>query len=120
MTENFLDQWVQLPWDEAKRWTKPDSSLEGLHSRLSKLLPDSAEIQSVHGCSGNDGDGSTWVIKLWIDRHGNQMDRDETSYIEISLANGIFHVDAAFGSPPKSCPGEFPPYHPYDEPLPYW
>jgi len=120
MTENFLDQWVQLPWDEAKRWTKPHASLEGLHSKLNKLLPDSAEIQSVHRCSGDGGDGSIWVIKLWIDRHGNQMDRDETSYIEISLDNGIFCVDAAYGSPPKSCPGEFLPYQPYDEPLRYW
>jgi len=120
MTETFLDQWVQLSWDEAQRWTKSDSSLEGIHSKLNKLSPDSVEIQSVHRCSGNGSDGSIWVIKLWIDRHGNQMDRDETTYVETSLDNGVFYVDAAYGSPPKSCPGEFLPYQPYDEPLHYW
>lgn len=118
--ENFLDQWVQLSWDEARRWTKPGSSLERLHSKLSELRLDSAEFQSVHRCSGDGGEGSTWLIKLWIDRHGNTMSRDETSFIEISEANGAFSVDAVYGSHPKSCPGESPPHHLADEPLPYW
>jgi hypothetical protein len=28
-------------------------------------------------------------------------------------ANGRFQIDAAYGSPLESCPGEFPPYQPY-------
>lgn len=118
--ETFLDQWIQLPWEEAKRWTKPDSSLEALHSELTKFRPDSAEIQSVHRCTGDGGEGSSWVIKLWIDRHGNQMDRDETTYIELFFTSGSFRVDAANATPPKGCPGEYPLYRPNEEHLPEW
>jgi hypothetical protein len=108
--EDFLDQWVQLPWDEARRWAKAGPSLEELHFRLNKLAPDSAEIESLQRCTESDGDGSAWVMKLWIDKHGNEMNRDKTKYIEISLNDGIYRVEAAYDSPPKSCPGEYLPY----------
>jgi hypothetical protein len=108
--EDFLDQWAQLPWEEARRWAKEGASLEGLHSKLNRMAADSAEIESVHRCSGDGEDGSVWVMKLWMDRHGNEMNHDETRYIEISLNDGIYRVEAEYGSPPKSCAGEYLPY----------
>ena len=56
--EDFLDQWAQAEWNDAKRWTKagPSLGLEEWHDRLHSLAADSPEFESVQPRSKR-GDG---------------------------------------------------------------
>lgn len=58
--EDFLDEWVQLEWDEASRWSNAShqTELEQWHAKLNGFAYDSVELESVKQCPGEkDFDG---------------------------------------------------------------
>jgi len=105
--EDFLDQWAQLGWDDAKRWTRAssDSTLQEWHSKLNSLASDSAEIESVHRCSGTSEGDQNWLIEMSIDDRLNPSMKERTLYIEIAKRGGNFILDGVHESHPSGCPG---------------
>jgi hypothetical protein len=103
--EDFLDQWAQLIWDDAKRWTKAssDSGLQDWHSRLNGLTSASVEIESVRHCSGTDDGDQSWLIELAIDQRVNPSIKQETLYAEVSRRGGNFLLDGVHESQPSGC-----------------
>jgi|HubBroStandDraft_6_1064221.scaffolds.fasta_scaffold235534_1 hypothetical protein len=120
--ENFLDQWAQLSWDDAKRWTKAssDSSLQDWHSKLNSLTYASTEIESVRHCSGTDDSDQTWLIELSIDQRVNPAIKQETLYVDVARRGGNFLLEGVHESHPSECPGETALNLVIDHSLPSW
>jgi hypothetical protein len=110
--EDFLDEWVQLNWEDASRWTS-DSSQPGLqswHSKLNSLEFDSTEFKVVQPCPKSESSvNRTWLIDLWIDRQLNPSVQEEDLYLQVSQKNGIFYIDGIYKNRPAGCPGNTPP-----------
>jgi hypothetical protein len=120
--EDFLDQWAQLSWDDAKRWSKTssESSLQDWHSKLNSLTPASTEIESVHHCAGSEGDDQSWLIELSIDQRVNPSIRQETLYVEVAKRGGNFLLDGVHESHPSGCLGKTAHKPIIDRTLPSW
>ncbi len=119
---DFLDQWVQLKWEDAKRWTKAssDSALQEWHAKLNSLASESTEIESAHLCSGTEEGDQRWLIQLSIDRRPNPSFTEETLYVDVAKRGGIFVLDSVHESHPAGCEGTTP-LTPITEPnLPKW
>lgn len=120
--EDFLDQWVQMAWDEAKQWTNAsrDSDLQEWHAKLNGLAADSAEIESAQRCStAPDGD-ENWLLQLAIDQPPNPSIGEENLYIEVTKRDEIFLVDRVLKAHPSGCPGKTPPTVVLNESMPGW
>jgi hypothetical protein len=120
--EDFLDQWAQMSWDEARRWTRPssDSNLRDWHEKLNSLSSDSTEIESVHHCSGTAEGDQEWLLELSIDERLNPSLGDQYLHAEVAKRNGIFSLDAVYKSHPTGCPGKTALTPIVDHELPRW
>jgi hypothetical protein len=120
--EDFLDQWAQLSWDDAKRWTKAssDSGLQEWHSRLNGLTSGSTEIESVRHCPGSDDGDQSWFIELSIDQRVNPSMKQESLYVEVAKRGGNFLVDGVHESHPPGCMGKTALNPIIDHSLPSW
>jgi hypothetical protein len=121
--EDFLDQWTQMSWDDAKKWTKGQSGseLQEWHAKLSGLEADSVEFDSVHLCHINKNGDEYWLVQLSIDQKQNPSMKDERLFVEIAKRNGAFYVDAVRNNSPSGCEGKKTPHTPLtDLSLPLW
>lgn len=120
--EDFLDQWVQVNWDDAKRWSKPssDAGLQEWHFKLNGLASDSVEIESVHLCSGTDEGDQNWLIAVSIDQRQNPSVAEENLYVEVAKKNGIFSLEAVHSDHPPRCTGKNTLLPVVDHSLPSW
>jgi hypothetical protein len=120
--EDFLDQWAQLNWDEAKQWTKApsDSVIEEWHLKLNSLASDSTEIESVHLCSGtSEGDGD-WLLELSVDGRLNPSLNEAKIYVAISKKEGTFVLNGVLDKRPLGCFGRTPLRPIVEQSLPQW
>jgi hypothetical protein len=121
--EDFLDEWVQLNWEDAARWASDSgrSGLQNWHSKLSGLEFDSTEFNVVQQCPKQESPiTKTWLIDLWIDRQLNPSIKEEDLYVQVSQKNGIFFVDGIYKDRPAGCPGNTPSTVLADLKLPSW
>jgi hypothetical protein len=84
--EDFLDEWVQLSWDDAKRWSNESmqSDLQAWHERLNGAEFASTEIKSLQPCPKQEGSDRKWMIDLWIDQKLNPSIDEERLRILVS------------------------------------
>jgi hypothetical protein len=120
--EDFLDQWVQMSWDDARTWTKaaPDTALQEWHGTLSSLEADSVEIESAHLCRTTKNGDENWLVQLWIDQKQNPSIKEERLFVEVAKRSGVFYVDAVLSVPPSGCEGKTPHIPVTDLSLPRW
>ena len=120
--EDFLDEWVQLSWEEASQWSNLSqlSTIQRWHSQLNGLESDSTEIRAVQPCPKQQDSSDRWMIELWIDRQMNPRATEDKLDIELSRKNGIFFVDGIQTNRPSGCPGNMPPAPLPDLKLPSW
>lgn len=120
--EDFVDQWAQLSWDDAKRWTRAasDSVLQEWHSKLNGLSSDSTEIESVHHCSGTTDGDQNWMIELSIDDRLNPSMKAGTLYVEVAKRDGNFVLDGVHESHPSGCSGRTALTSIVEHNLPRW
>ncbi len=120
--EDFLDQWSDLNWDEARNWISStvETELTEWHEKLHQLQRDSVDIESVHRCSGSDDADQTWLLELAIDRKLNPRVEEDTLFVDISKRNGIFRVEAFHTVHPVGCQGTTAPKLQTGPTLPPW
>lgn len=108
--EDFLDEWAQLSWDEAARWSNESlqTDLRGWHSKLNNLADDSTEIEFVQLCPKQKESDSSWLVGLWIDQEQNPLSDEERLYITVSKRDGAHYVDRIRKHRPTGCPGKTP------------
>jgi hypothetical protein len=122
LPKDFLDQWVQSSWNDAKKWAKesPETTLQDWHTKLSRLEVDSAEFESTYQCRETTNGDENWLIQLWIDQKQNPSIKEERLFLQVAKRNGIFYVDAV-DSAPTECAGKKTPHTPLTHlSLPLW
>jgi hypothetical protein len=120
--QDFFDEWVQLSWGDAVRWSSESklTSLENWHSFLSSLGSDSTEIRVVQACADQRDANDRWLMEVWIDRQLNPTAKEDELYIDVSRKVGIYYVDGIETKRPAGCPGNSPPTQLTDWKLPSW
>ena len=103
--EDFLDEWVQLDWDEATHSSSQSSELPKWHSMLNALANDSTEIEFVQPCRGPGTADKAWLAELWIDQKLNPTSEIDRLYISVSEQHHAFFVDSINTTRPSGCPG---------------
>lgn len=102
--EDFLEEWVRLDWEEARRWTDSGANEAGpWHERLSKLENDSTEFNGIQVCKAAKNADGTWVVSLWIDKRQNPSWSDENVFFTVSKKDGAIFVDRIQKTPPAGC-----------------
>jgi hypothetical protein len=110
--EDFLAEWVSLPWEEALQWTATTDpgELKGWHAQLEAAEgPDTLSIRFVQQCGHNDS-APNWLVGLEIsDGQGSNASVHRNPYVSISSRGSKNYVVTAVGtSRPTGCPGETP------------
>lgn len=104
--DDFLEQWTQLAWEEAKRWSGDSESLPAWHKKLNELKPGTLEIEAVRLCRGAKEGDQDWLLELSVDQAPNPSFGPEDLYVEIAKRNGAFSVDRVLKDRPKGCAEE--------------
>jgi hypothetical protein len=107
---DFLDQWVQAAWDDAKRWSEEKAwpALVTWHERLDNLAADSAEVTSMQPCPrGKQGD-EEWVIELAFDAGVSPVLGSDQLYVEVARKDDDYRLVWVETTRPKGCDGKTP------------
>jgi hypothetical protein len=116
--EDFLDQWVQMTWDDAKRWANP--GLQEWHSLLGGLAPDSTQIEAVQRCSVTGENDQDWLIELAVDQKPNPSLGNHNLFVKVSKRNGVFQLDGILKNHLAECSGKTRQILITDHNLPDW
>ena len=118
--EDFLEQWSQTDWTEAKQWSGESGRLFEWHEKLRGVTPGSAEIAAVRRCKGTDDSDQVFSIQLDVDQRPNPNFGPQTVYVEVGKRNGIFSVDGVRGSGPSGCAEQISITSVTERTLPSW
>jgi len=120
--EDFLDEWVQLSWDDAQQWATESSkgNLKKWHSKLNNLGKNSAEIESLQHCSGSGDTDGTWLIELAVDSQSDRSMEDKKFYVQVAKKNNIFLINNIQETLPSGCLGKALPVQRAGRELPNW
>ena len=101
--DDFLDQWAQLTWEEAKRWSSDSESLALWHKKLNELTPGTSEIEAVWRCRGGEDGDQDWLVEISIDQAPNPTFGAEDLYVAVAKRSGAFSVVGAQKRRPAGC-----------------
>jgi hypothetical protein len=120
--EDFLDEWVRLPWDEARQWVTESSegSLKKWHAKLKNVEKNSTEIELVRHCSGSGDIDGTWMIDLAVDSRSDPSMEDKRVYVQVEKKNNTFFVNNIQESLTAGCLGKALPALRDERELPRW
>lgn len=107
--EDFLDEWVQLDWNEAAHSSSQSSELPKWHSMLNALANDSTEIEFVQACGEPGTADKAWLVGLWIDQKLNPSSKIDRLYIAVIEQHHSLFVDSVKTTRPSGCPGHARP-----------
>ena len=120
--EDFLDEWAQLSWDEARQWVMESSegSLKKWHAKLNNVGKDSSEIEFIRRCSGSADSEGTWLIDLAVDSRYDPSMEDKRLYVQVTKKNNTFLVNNIQENLPPGCSGKTLPALRDERELPSW
>ena len=111
--EDFLDEWMDLKWEDASHWVAASadtSKLQSWHGRLSKPAREEkvdTELDFVQPCPEAEND-SKWQIGLLLEgagEHALPKDFPEELFFTVKQSQGAFYVESADKERPPGCPG---------------
>jgi hypothetical protein len=104
--EDFLDEWVQLPWSAAARWSEPGarSELKRWHEKLQKTNYFS-ELLFVQPCRRGE-----WQIGALIEERNSSASLPSKLFVNIARRHRSFLLRNVSSERPAGCPGEASPY----------
>ncbi|HEY0384527.1 MAG TPA: hypothetical protein VGC64_00880, partial [Pyrinomonadaceae bacterium] len=105
--EDFLDEWIQLPWNEAARWSAPGrrTELKRWHEKLQKLNYFS-ELLFIQPCHSR----SEWQIGARVEEHSSSGSLSSKLFFNIARRRQRFTLRSVSTERPAGCPGETSPY----------
>ena len=106
---DFLDEWVQLDWNEAAHSSSQSSELPKWHSMLNALANDSTEIEFVQACGEPGTADKAWLVGLWIDQELNPSSKIDRLYVAVIELHHFLFVDSVNTTRPSGCPGHARP-----------
>ncbi|MGH9470445.1 MAG: hypothetical protein ACRD1N_08905 [Terriglobia bacterium] len=106
--EDFLDEWVEAPWQEARLWTAPPARPYAMpwHKTLDEMagarLGWFTRFDFVQACPAHD----SWQIGLapFTDQRAHRAPPE--IYFTIARRQGIFRVQSVSLDRPPGCPGQ--------------
>jgi len=106
--EDFLDYWLQLPWEEAALWSETSrrEDLKIWHAQMSKTAPGFSEIRIVQRCLPK---GDSWQVGISFDRTNEETLRMKEVFVTVGWKANDFVLLAFDRKRPSGCPGETPP-----------
>lgn len=112
-SEDFVDEWLDLPWEEAAQWALPTklSELETWHHRLQRgeKWTYSSKTEFVQPC-GPERPATHWQIGVQIHPERGTPPLPQKLYFSVSSrGEDIYFVDDISAVRPAGCPGETPP-----------
>jgi hypothetical protein len=109
--EDFLDEWLDLPWADASRWvsTSNAKALEDWHARLQRANRSyDPEIEFVQPCGG-EAAPTRWQIGVSIETEEGAPPLPEKLFFSISSGGkDIYFLTDISAARPPGCPGETP------------
>lgn len=116
LPQDFVDEWIQLPWSQASVWNKsPDvARIQQWHDRIrsAKVSAVYSKFDFVQQC----GEGaSNWQVALAITLAGGVKSMSEDVYFAISKDGDSFFITDVRSVRPQGCPGEAPVVESYPE-----
>jgi hypothetical protein len=120
--EDFLDEWAQLSWDEARQWVigSSEGSLKKWHTKLNNIGKNSSEIEFVRRCSGNGDSEGTWLIELAVDSRSDPSMEDKRVYVQVEKKNNAFFLNNIQKNLTAGCSGQTLPALREGRKLPSW
>jgi hypothetical protein len=117
--QDFLDEWIELPWAEASRWTESAnlSEMERWHDKLQALGPSGPALGFVQPCPPGRM-ASRWLVALGLDPKTRPEGLPSTLYFAVGKKQGDFHVTGVSAERPPGCPGSAPAVFPPVRKLP--
>lgn len=99
--QGFLDEWLNLDWNAAARWTVPAgrAKLASPHARFHKTDRPYTEIFLLQPCPDSP---DRWHIGV--------LCGEEKFYFVVIRKNDAFYVESAGTTRPAGCPGETSPH----------
>ncbi|MGH9773269.1 MAG: hypothetical protein ACRD4Q_16495, partial [Candidatus Acidiferrales bacterium] len=112
--EDFLDEWVEAPWQEARLWTAPPARPPAMswHKTLKEMA--NAEtgwftsLDFVQACGTHDN----WQIGLAPFSNDKTQRVPPEIYFMVARRQGLFRVQSVSLDRPPGCPGQAQPTRP--------
>jgi hypothetical protein len=109
---DFVDEWLESPWDEATRWSAPanQDSPKTTHAKIEgeqKSFAENTPLRTygpVRGCSDSTTHFQVQLDAEWIDNKGKSTPGKST-YFEIQEGKNSFTMLSASGQPDARCIG---------------
>jgi len=107
---DFVDEWLQSPWNEASRWSDAESLdlLKAEHDLVSKRYSSQdAPLQDfgpVRGCTDSPSHFQVEFDTKWLDEKGKAI-RAEEAYFQIAEGKNSFTMLSASNTPDAHCTG---------------
>jgi hypothetical protein len=109
LPQDFLDEWVELPWEEASKWTAaaPRADIQSWHSRVhrSERADYVSNFAFVQPC-GDSKRAQKWQIGLKIGVKDRPPGLPDELYFIIVRKVGAFYLQSIDAVRPPGCPGE--------------
>lgn len=111
--EDFLDEWMDLKWEDADQWVAASadaSKLQFWHGRLSKQAREEkvdTELDFVQPCPEAENE-SKWQIGLLLEgaeEHALPKDFPEELFFTVKQSQGAFYLEGVEKERPPGCPG---------------
>lgn len=107
---DFVDEWLESPWDDASRWSAPESlaNLQQIHQQLDALREgDNAPLLTfgpVRGCTDAKAHYQVELDEEVVDGQGNSRPGSPT-YFQIEEGNNSFTMLSAAATADARCTG---------------
>lgn len=110
--EDFLDEWINLPWEEAARWVDATNreAMQRWHGRLQRTYDGNyyyADFSFIQPCKEQK---NTWQIGLNIDSKERADALPAELYFTITRQHATFYLRDINDVRPPGCPGHTSPY----------
>lgn len=107
---DFVDEWLESPWDDASRWSAAQSlaNLQEIHQQLDALREDEnaplLTFGPVRGCSDAKAHYQVELDEEWVDSKGNSRPGSPI-YFQIEEGKNSFTMLSAAASADVRCTG---------------
>jgi hypothetical protein len=109
---DFVDEWLESPWDDASRWSAAAGSaeLKKVHERIAALMDPNAknwpmlDFGPVRGCSDAKAHYQVELDEEWVDEKGNSRP-DRPTYFQIEEGKNSFTMLSAAANADPRCTG---------------
>jgi hypothetical protein len=106
--EDYLDEWLHVPWSESAKSVEPgqENEAHSWHEWMKQEALEFPSLRFVQPC-GDNKPAQQWA--LGVDLPIETKTGAKSLYFEISKTNGTFRVQTISEVRPSGCPGGSPP-----------